>query len=269
MSSLPMILLLLGGGPAQQPDNLPDTKTEAKEASATAMKLTAEFVVTFDQSGKKVRLERPAEPVLRWTNHLGRRFYGDVYVWTHEGRPEVVASVSTIFTAKTSTYTEIHSLSTERPILSRGGKVVWEPNEPGVEFKPLPSAPKPGPTATTRRLQLRNLAAQFSVVADYGIDKEQKEALRLLGTPVYRYQSVGQGVVDGALFAFTKGTDPDTFLMIEARGKKNDAEWQFAFARFNGNCVLRATLKDKEVWHADRLPTKMIVDPKQPYFNFR
>jgi hypothetical protein len=264
-----MILLLLGGGPAQQPDNLPDTKTEAKEASATAMKLTAEFVVTFDQSGKKVRLERPAEPVLRWTNHLGRRFYGDVYVWTHEGRPEVVASVSTIFTAKTSTYTEIHSLSTERPILSRGGKVVWEPNEPGVEFKPLPSAPKPGPTATTRRLQLRNLAAQFSVVADYGIDKEQKEALRLLGTPVYRYQSVGQGVVDGALFAFTKGTDPDTFLMIEARGKKNDAEWQFAFARFNGNCVLRATLKDKEVWHADRLPTKMIVDPKQPYFNFR
>ena len=209
------------------------------------------------------------EPVLRWTNHLGRRFYGDVYVWTHEGRPEVVASVTTIFTAKPSTYTEIQSLSTVLPVLSRDEKVVWEPAEPGVEFKPLPGAPKPAATPAARLLQLRNLAMRFSVVADYGIDKEQKEDLRLLGTPVYRYQSEAQGVADGALFAFTKGTDPDAFLLIEARGKKDDIEWQYAFARFNGSCVLRATLKDIVVWEAARLPGKTLADPKQPYFNFR
>jgi hypothetical protein len=76
-------------------------------------------------------------------------------------------------------------------------------------------------------------------------------------------------VVDGGLFAFTKGTDPDAFLMIETRGKKDDAEWQFAFARFNGNCALRAVLKGNEVWQVDRLPGKTISGPKQPYFNFR
>jgi hypothetical protein len=136
-------------------------------------------------------------------------------------------------------------------------------------LKPLPGAPKPSATAAARLIQMRTLATGFSVVADYGIDQEQKEDLRLLGTPVYRYQSADQGVVDGGLFAFTKGIDPDAFLMIEARGKKDDAEWQFAFARFNGSCRLRAVLKDNEVWQVDRLPSKTIADPKQPYFNFR
>jgi hypothetical protein len=76
-------------------------------------------------------------------------------------------------------------------------------------------------------------------------------------------------VVDGGLFAFTKGTDPDAFLLIEAREKKDDVGWRFAFARFNGSCVWRAVLKGNEVWQVDRLPGKTISDPKQPYCNFR
>jgi hypothetical protein len=75
-------------------------------------------------------------------------------------------------------------------------------------------------------------------------------------TPIYRYESAAQGVGDGALFAFTKGTDSDAFLLIEARGKKDDVEWQFAFARFNGSCALRADLKNKEVWQVDSFPTR-------------
>jgi hypothetical protein len=269
MNILLTILILLGGPPGQPPNNTPiDTKAEAEEASAAAKKLAAEYIVRLEKSAEnKLRLE--PEPILRWTNHLGRRFYGDVYVWTHEGRPEVVASITTIFTAKPSTYTEIQSLSTGRPSLMRDEKVVWEPSEAGVEFKPLPGAAKPAAAAPARLLQLRTLAGQFSVVADYGINKEEKEDLRLMATPVYRYQSTAQGVVDGALFAFCKGTDPDAFLLIEARGKKDDVQWQFAFARFNGSCTLRALQKDKEVWQVERLPSKTIGDPKQPYFNFR
>jgi hypothetical protein len=261
-----MLLVLLGAGPAQPPSAAPaDTNAEAEQASAAAKKQVGEYVVRLEKS--QLRLE--PEPVLRWTNHLGRRFYGDVYVWTYEGRPEVAASVTTVFTARRETYTEIQSLSTGRPILSRNEKVVWEPAEPGVELKHLPGAPKPGATAGARLLQMRALAGQFSVVADYGIDKEQKEDLRLLTRPIYRYESAAQEVVDGGLFAFTKGTDPDAFLLLEARGKKDDVEWQYAFARFNGSCALRAVLKDKEVWQVDRLPGKTISDPKQPYFNFR
>jgi hypothetical protein len=259
---------LLLASPGQPPGKpAVDTKVEAEQASAAAKRNAAEYVVRLGKSEKALRME--PEPILRWTNHIGRRFYGDVFVWTHEGRPEVVASVTSIFTEKTSTYTEIQSVSEGSPVLSRGEKVVWEPSSPGVEFKPLPGAAKPGSTPGARLLQLRALAGEFTVVADYGIDKDDKWTLRLHATPAFRYQSAGHGVLDGALFAFGKGTDPDAFLMIEARGKKDDPQWHYAFARFNGSCVLRATHKDKEAWKVDRLPGKTISDPKEPYFNFR
>ena len=94
MNNSLMILLLLGSAPGQQPTTPPvDTKAEADEAGAIAKKMVGEYVFRPEKSsGKSLKLE--TEPVLRWTNHLGRRFYGDVYVWTHEGRPEVVASVN-------------------------------------------------------------------------------------------------------------------------------------------------------------------------------
>jgi hypothetical protein len=261
-----LIVLALTGGPTLPPGTPSvDTKAEAEEAGVAARTTAAEFDVRID--GTKLRME--PVPVLRWTNHLGRRFYGIVYVWTRAGRPEVVATITTIFTNTKSTHTEIQSLSTNRPVLARGGKVVWEPASAGVGFTPLPGAPRPAATAGARLLQMKSLARQFSVVADYGFAKEQREELRLLAAPVFRYASAARGVTDGALFAFTKGTDPDAFLLIEARGKPSAPEWQYALARFSGSCALRATLRGKEVWRVGRLPGKTTRDPKQPYSNFR
>jgi hypothetical protein len=163
--------------------------------------------------------------------------------------------------------TEIHSLSTGLPLLSHDGKVLWEPERPGVELKPISGAPKPGPTAVVRLKQMRTLAAQHSVVADYGNMK--KEDMRLLPAPVYRYASEKRGVTDGALFAFARGTDPEAFLMIEAREGRDGVEWQYAFARFVGHASLRAVRDDREVWQVDALPAKVNTDPKQPYFGLR
>ncbi len=266
-----MLLVLLGSGPAQQPTNppAPDTKAEAEESSASAKKLVGEYVVRPEKSSdKKLKLE--PEPVLRWTNHLGRRYYGDVYVWTYKGRPEAVASINNVFVPGRRTIeTELQSLSTGLPVMLQDEKVVWEPSVVGVEFKPLPGAQKPAATAAARLTQMRALAAQYSVVADYGVDKEQKEDLRLMATPIFRYQSADQGVEDGGLFAFTKGTDPDALLMIEARGKKDEVEWQYAFARLNGYCALRALRKDNVVWQVERQSNQSNTDPKQPYFVLR
>jgi len=273
VNTLLVIVALLNADPDQLPAGpSAENKAEAEQASATAKERVAAYAVRLaaspnDEIRGDRQLKREPDPVLRWTNHLNRRFYGDLYLWTHEGRPEVVASVTTIFTAKVETYTEIQSLSMERPMLSSNEKVVWEPADPAVTFQLLPGAPKPGATAAARLRQMRELAAQFSVVAAYV--NEQKEALRLLSTPIYRYQSRVQSVADGGLFAFTKGTDPDAFLLIEARDEKDSLAWHYAFARFNGSCDLRALHKDDEVWQVNRLPGKMISDPKQPYFNFR
>jgi hypothetical protein len=262
----PLLILALLSGAGQPPNDPPDPKAEAEEARATAKKLAAEYVFHLDKSAdRKLRLE--PEPVFRWTSELGRRFYSDVYVWTHEGRPEVVASITSVYGKQRKRETEIHSLSLGRPVLSHGEKELWEPERPGLEFKPVPAAPKPGATAAARLLQLRTLAAQFSVVAEYDADKWD---LRLLRAPVYRYQSPDNQVLDGGLFAFAKGgTDPEAFLMLEARGKKGAEEWQFAFVRYNGYCTLRAVHDEREVWKVDKPAAKQLTDPKQPYFCLR
>ena len=144
------------------------------------------------------------------------------------------------------------------------------PAENGPKLAPIamtvPVRAEPGATAAARLKQMRSLAAQYSVVADYGNMK--KENLRLLPTPIYRYASERQGVTDGALLAFVRGTDPEAFLMIEAR-KGGDGEWQHAFVRFVGHASLRAVRDDREVWQVDALPARVNTDPKQPYYGLR
>jgi hypothetical protein len=137
--STPLIVLfLLSHGPSQPP-NPPvpekvDNKAEADEARAIAKKLAGEYVLQPDKSGTKLKPE--PEPVLRWLLQLDRRFYSDVYVWTHEGRPEVVAAITNIYGPRRAMETEIHSLSTGRPVMSHGEKVVWEPRPSGVVPEP-------------------------------------------------------------------------------------------------------------------------------------
>jgi hypothetical protein len=148
--------------PRSGPEHTPvDTKAEAEETGAGAKKLVAEFVVRLNGSSDKP-LKMEPEPVLRWTNFLERRFFGDVFVWTHEGRPEVIVSINNgIQPGRRSREVKMLSLSTGRPTLSHGGAVVWEPSGPGIEPRPVPGAPKVGAAAAEQLRQMRTLASEF------------------------------------------------------------------------------------------------------------
>jgi hypothetical protein len=73
--------------------------------------------------------------------------------------------------------------------------------------------------------------------------------LRLLPTPLYRYPTAKDGVIDGALFALMSnaGTDPEALLVVEARMEKGKARWEYAVGRFS-DWELHVTRKDKEVY---------------------
>ena len=47
-------------------------------------------------------------------------------------------------------------------------------------------------------------------------DSTDREELRLLPKPLYRYEPKAGPVIDGAVFAFVMGTDPESLLLIEA-----------------------------------------------------
>lgn len=241
-----------------------NANSESDQAKAFA-KATVQQYVVRDRESQNAELAVSPEPVFRWSNLLGRRFYGDVYVWTRRGRPEVIATITSVFGARRKFETEMHSLSTGRPTLTENDALIWSPTSPGVVLKPIPDAAAPGESSVKRLRQMRSLAARFAVTAEYNQNVWQ---LRLLPSPIFRYQSDDSEVKDGALFAFVKGTDPDAILVIESRENiRGQRQWQYAIARFNGNCLLTGKLDGVEVWRVEK--ADQLNDPTQPYFSKR
>lgn len=60
-------------------------------------------------------------------------------------------------------------------------------------------------------------------------------------------------LLDGALFVFAQATDPEVFLLIEARQSAKGSTWSYALARMNG-VAFTVLHQKKKVWSVDELP---------------
>jgi len=74
--------------------------------------------------------------------------------------------------------------------------------------------------------------------------------------------------VDGALFTLVQGTDPEIFLLLEARRKDDSISWKFAPTRMNG-VGFQLRYNDQQVWAADILPWKDIASHQEVYTTFQ
>ena len=237
-------------------------QTYARDAAA-AYELRAE-------SGEGRRLVMSDESLLRWTNPLGgRKAHGDVFLWTDEGRPAAVLSLYE-YTTPDGVVHEHHefcSLATT-PLVGVGpGDRNWSPKAAGVTFVPLPDAPSLGDTPPRRLRQMRQLASQFTGAKITREDRAKRD-LRTLPQPVLRFGSKHHSVLDGALFALVEATDPEIFLLIEARPDAGKDAWHFALARMN-SLWLAASYQDKQVWEAEELPWNQVVRRgDKPYMIF-
>ncbi len=118
---------------------------------------------------------------------------------------------------------ELSSLSIGKLSAVRGARTVWEPSQPGIELKPLADAAPPAESAALRLVQLRSLSREFTAFHDD--EGQPPEELRLLTQPIYRYENTSTDLIDGALFAFVQGTDPEVLLLIEARRDDGGEQW--------------------------------------------
>jgi hypothetical protein len=202
------------------------------------------------------RLKLREEPAFR----LGKQPADDVedgaiFLWLGEdSRPECSLQ---IFRVKNALWPngawayELNSLSADSLASTHRGSPYWSPNRPGLEYHRLEGndVPKPAASATLRARQMRSIAQDFHVT-DYFKDKSWTE-LRLLPTPIARYGRENAAVIDGALFAFVTGTDPEACVLVEARQGKNGPEWFYALGSFS--CwSLKGEYKNKEVWDLPR-----------------
>lgn len=165
--------------------------------------------------------------------------HGTVHLWTLNGRPRMIGSVWSAFDQKNRAQRnlcyEFYNLS-ESPLDVRvNDNVSWTPKEGGIEWIALKDADTPAKSRPLRLAQMRRLMADVRAEIDTG-----ESDLRLLSQPIYRYPEGVLDVVDGAIFSFVMGTDPEIFVQLEARVEKADAEptWFLAPARFTGSGIL-------------------------------
>lgn len=200
-------------------------------------------------SDPRTTLTLQPEPVFHWSNPAGgARSHGSMFVWTHEGRPEVVGTIWSRepdpTAGKRFTVHSLHSLSQEPITATRRNSVFWSPQSPGVEPIAIADAPEPSPSPQRRLTQMRNIVRELGALTMPPNERERR--LEIRPQPVYRFENPTIER-DGAVFIWLDESDPELVTLVETRTTAAGARWHMSFARFAGTPVM-ARYKDREIW---------------------
>lgn len=224
-------------------------------------KMAEDYVIrTTDASPRTFDLREA--PVLRWSQPVRGGDDGAIFVWMDRGRP---AAVGTIFAYPNADQSrtvvhEFHSLAREPFEAKWRHKPMWQPSTAGMTLQEIPGAPVPADKPAARMTQMRSLVHEFSARS---IDlKDRPWELRLLSRPLVRYEPTDNDLaLDGAVFAFAQGTDPEILFVIEAERSGKNAVWKFGCGRFS-DYRLELKHNDRIVWEVGP-PSS---DRNLPYF---
>ena len=267
-----LLLSILPGQLAVEPaKNLSDADDDALRASvaATAKEFAKRCEFTEAEAGH-AKLALHKEPILRWSNPTAGKVFGEVFVWTESGRPAVIGCWYRWFSPDWGRTFEVCSLSEGRLAGRINDNEFWNSAKPGLALKPLKEVDAPARLPAARLVQMRRLAADFvaNLADTRGNEAGVKRQLRLLPQPVFRHLApkADSTYLDGALFAFVEGTDPEAFLLLEATKTNDDVSWQYGLVRMNRD-ALRITFRDREVWTAPKIENPLNL-MKEPYALF-
>jgi hypothetical protein len=248
-------LLFIGQTDAPAAAESEQAKEQQAKWNAHYATTAAEYEIARGKEGKE-KLELKAEAVLHWSNPVrGGETNGSVFVWTHDGRTEVVGTIFSYLVSGDPTQKvmahSFQSLSQQPLAGQRAGRAGgWSLEGAGIQSRPIPGAPPPAASRAARLAQMRELVREFSATTTLqGVEQE----LRLLTQPLHRNEMSTGEVLDGALFTFVTGTDPELMLVIEARPAEGSDKpaWHYAAGRFT-DLTLKLRHKDVELWTHER-----------------
>lgn len=241
----------------------PKKTSEPKEKSVTTQRIEKHFerVSAYLGDSKKPMTMIPA---LFWTNRSrGQDSDGKsaTVLFVQDGRPRAACCVYPPLPSDSVAH-EYGSLTEKEPVrVEIDGRTRWKPKTGGVKFTTLSDSPMPSKSKTARLSQMKLLARQFDI--DIFWRGVQRENLRLLAKPLYRYEVTEDAeLIDGAVFCFAMGgVDPEILLLLEAVKPKGEdsakASWRCGFARRTSaqiNVAHRPPGKEKrEVWSVSQL----------------
>jgi hypothetical protein len=257
-AALFLALVAVDRAPAQDPER-PSVKDEERRNLEEMKQIVQRFqVAVIGDQGKETPATAVPEPLHRWTDPTRPFSGGALWAWRSSGRPIAIIGIELYG----SWSLEFVSLSTGRIRADDGAGTHWNPSKGGIAFREIPEAPAPASNEAGRLRQIRDLARGFTARESWD---QRDHALRLLPHPIDRYADPASGLVDGAIFIYANGTNPEVLVMIEAR-QQGDAppKWFFAAAPL-GKADLHLNIGPREVWNCPDDPEHHPT-PDEPYY---
>lgn len=240
------------------PPNEPSRETPDAERArhlAHMKEVAASIRLLADPQREDSAVKLVEKPILRYSDDTRATHESSLWIWSAGGRPSAVLAVEyypkgTGGAGGPRWLYEIASLSTERIAAQREPELRWTAKEPGLDLRALAGADPPAEKAVRRLTQMKELRRRFA--AHERGSQEGRIELRPLSSPLFRYSQMGAGILDGAIFAFASGTNPEALLVLEAHAaKEGTATWHYGLVQMTGEPVV-AELDGKEVWKRDQ-----------------
>ena len=250
--SLPSSLVYLGTLLAVLPlaaDDEPTAKVSQSVAAAAKHAATLDMTLAEPKVGESLKLSERA--LLTFGDPARDNEAGTLWTWSSGGRPIAIAE---LYRHTGDERTWIHAMSLTSPKLTRmtaksGAR--WTPKRSDFEPQLLPGDASVSDKPAQRLRQMKDHVRRFSAHQFWDPQNSRFE-LRMLPQPVWRYSDADSKVLDGAVFIFAHGTNPEIVLFMEAIGTDADtAKWHFAFAR-SGSAEFHVELDNREVWSRER-----------------
>lgn len=175
------------------------------------------------------------QPLIRWENPISGA-NGGVFVWTIDERP--VAMTKCHVNDRKQHYVESSVVLSGGLRLQQRGQEIWSPKQSALKEIATNALWNPAMSSVGRLVQMRKLAAEFEIEDQWGEGDGELYQLRLMPRPLYRYVSPSNGVIDGAVFAFVQGTNPEAMILVEAVQEDDAARWRCCISRLTGYAMV-------------------------------
>lgn len=241
-----------------------DEKTADDEAAALKAKaatLAGQIDLQSLKNGEWADVARLEGSVLSYGDPTRSNSNGSVWVWGEAGRPLAIMELYQPATRPDDWVYVLCNISGGDLRANRNEQSWWSVNSSDIATNPLEGAPAVGATRGPRLLQMKEISRRFEAHEFWDPNNSRFE-LRLLAQPLHRYADEDRGVVDGSVFAFTNGTNPEVLLLVEAKKDGEALAWNYSLARL-GHAEMHVTLDGHEIWTVARVDA---APPTEPYF---
>lgn len=234
-------------GPTDGRAQAPDAPSEVRKA---AEQLVDSLELESLQGETWVKVKRIDRPLLFYTDPTRGDDRGFLFGWGDKGRPLAVVEMFQKVQNRATWAVDVCNTSGGKLRAGRMGALWWLENDSDIVFKDVPAAPPVAPDQALRQRQMRLLTQNFTAYTMFR--NNVRTDLRRLDRPLHSYRDEDAGILEGGLFTFANGTNPELLLFIEARQATDKAAkpvWRFGVARSTGG-QLHAEYEGKEVYFA-------------------